>query len=135
MAQKRGGISGEWFGVMVNQPNVAFVTVTFIEEDDRTFRGSWLFPDSHGNGAKGAFRARKFASHLSVVIRTKPLAHIQCQMSILEENGESMITGVIPRPGAAVPFLTVTLFRRRLEMASNGICPIKPSAIQPEAKQ
>jgi len=131
MAQKRSGISGEWFGVMVNQPKVAFVNVSFIEESDGTFRGSWSFPESkNGTGAKGAFRAHQFANLLSVVFRTKPLAHVQCQMTILEENGKSMITGVIPFPGSAVPFVTITLFRNRLEIAQDGICPIIP-AVRP----
>lgn len=127
MAQKRGGISGDWFGVMVHQPNVALMAVTFIQESESTFRGTWSFPFSRrAPGAKGAFTAQRFAEFLSVVIKSRPLANVQCQMTILEEKGESMITGVVPIPGADVPFLTVTLFRRGLEVVQDGICPIVP---------
>lgn len=124
MAHERGGISGQWFGVVAISPNVAFIEVTFTEESDGMFSGSWVLPDGRGTRARGAFRARRFAEFLSVLIRTKPLAHVQCQMTILEEGGESMITGVIPFPGAVVPFLTVTLFRTRLQVARDGICPV-----------
>ena len=127
MASARVDIQGDWYGMMVHHPSRGIIHVSF-EGETGSFHGKWEFPNLTGGAAKrGAFTAARFGNWLFVRIRTKPLANVQCRLTVLtstDRNG-SMITGVIPLEGAAIPFATVTLFRYVLsDIDMSGVCPI-----------
>jgi hypothetical protein len=125
MAARPRDVEGNWYGVMVHSPSRGVVHVSFVRRNG-SFIGEWDFPGlSGGAGRRGAFTATRFANFLNIRIRTKPLANVQCQLTIIKDKGKSMITGVIPLEGEAIPFLTITLFRGKpAETDMDGICPI-----------
>jgi hypothetical protein len=117
-------IGGNWYGMMVHRPSRGLVHVSFVEEHG-SLTGKWDFTTATGGPAKtGAFEATRFLNWLHIRITTSPLANVQFHLTILEHKGESMIFGVIPLEQDALPFATVTLFRRKLPMNEiKGICP------------
>jgi len=124
MASASRDIEGNWYGMMVHYPSRGVIHVSLADENG-SYAGNWdLTGLGRGPGKHGAFLATRMAGFLNVRITTRPLANAQCQLSILKEKGESMITGVIPLAGAAIPFATVTLFRHKAPMVEmSGICP------------
>ncbi|MDR3698983.1 MAG: hypothetical protein P4L56_05065 [Candidatus Sulfopaludibacter sp.] len=125
MASDRVDLEGNWYGMMVHCPSRGAIHVSF-DGNSGSFQGKWEFPALTGGGARrGAFTATRFANWLFVRIRSKPLANVQCRLTIFnaEDPQNSMITGVIPLEGSAIPFATITLFRNETR-EMDGICPV-----------
>ena len=129
MACDWSDVEGKWFGMLIHNPHWGRVDVTFTP-DDELLRGKWEFTDiTHGKGRYGEFNATRTADWLNVVITTDPLNHARAQLTLVEDNGASMITGVLPLPGEPIPFCTITLFRSPPELqAMSGICPVMERA-------
>ena len=125
MASDDEDVRGNWYGMMVHHPSRGVIQVSFVGKKG-SFRGKWdLVGLSPGHAKKGEFRAIRFANWLNVRITTRPLLNVQCQLTILKDRGESMITGVIPLEMAAIPFAAITLFRHKPpEDEMDGICPV-----------
>ena len=124
MDSDRTNIGGDWFGVMVHSPSRGLIHVS-IEIENGSFKGEWDFPKlMRGVAKKGTFTGTRFANWLNLRITSKPLRNVHLQLTLVKANGESMITGVIPLEGSAIPFATVTLFcRPQGESDMDGLCP------------
>jgi hypothetical protein len=126
MARRSAGVLGNWYGELVHNPSRGLINVSF-KRDDEVLEGEWNLPRiTRGPGRTGAFKGVRFAHWLDLQITTKPLRNVRFQVTLLQhKSGESMITGVIPLEGEAIPFMTVTLFRHKpAEEEFQGICPI-----------
>jgi hypothetical protein len=118
-------IKGNWYGLMVHTPSRSVIHVEVFPENG-SFKGKWDLPSlTRGALKKGAFTAARFGDWLTVRVKTKPLASVVFQLTIVVDKGQSMITGVIPIEKAEIPFATITLFRKppATRELTDGICP------------
>jgi len=118
-------LKGKWYGVFVHQPKHGIITVEF-QKKRGAIHGTWNFPRiTIGAAKKGKFTATLFANWIQAYLETGPLDKIRCQLTVVQEDSQLMIVGIIPIPVKRNPFATVTLFRGEpSESAMDGICPV-----------